>query len=226
MSDTATTNPATPHPAPDAPQGPDAPPAPDAPPERLGVLPWPTALSHATTHDPRSAYVETFWLPILGPSTTLLLRRLAAEFDGEPEGFELDCIAMSRELGLGTKFTRRSPFVRTLDRCVRFNLAKLDGELLHVRTRLLSLSDHQTRRLSNRLQQLHSAWTLDPSTDGEHRRVELVRATHLARTLLALGESANTAERQLHQWQFHPSISWHAVQWAQTDHGDGPSATD
>jgi hypothetical protein len=45
----------------------------------------------------------------------------------------------------------------------------------------------------------------------------MVRATHLARTLLALGEPTHEAERQLHQWHFHPSIAWHAVQWALTD---------
>jgi len=190
------------------------------PPERLGVLPWVGTPRSATTHDPRSAYVETFWLPILGPSTTLLLRRLAADFDHSPEGFELDCITVSRELGLGNKLSRRSPFFRTIDRCVRFNLAKIEGEVLYARLRLLPLSSHQVGRLSDRLQQLHHSWTLDPASDGEQRRTELVRATHLARTLLALGESPTSAERQLHQWHFHPSISWHAVQWAQTDHAD------
>lgn len=188
--------------------------------DRLGVLPWTDDVGSPTTHDPRSAYVETFWLPILGPSTTLLVRRMAAEFEHSPEGFEMDCIATSRELGLGTKMTRRSPFVRTIDRCVKFNLAQLTGGVLYVRQRMLPLSYHQIGRLSNRLQQLHQAWTIDPRTDGEQRRTELVRATHLARTLLSLGESATTAEEQLHRWHFHPSISWHAVQWAQTDHSE------
>lgn len=191
--------------------------------ERLGVLPWLPEMPEtrvAASHDPRSAYVETFWLPILGPSTTLLLRRLASEFEQHPDGFEMDCLATSRELGLGVKLTRRSPFARTIERCITFNLAKRCGDVLYVRQRLLPLSRRQISRLSNRLQELHSAWTIDPHTDGELRRTELVRATHLARTLLSLGESTSDAEQQLHRWHFHPSISWHAVQWAQTDHAD------
>ena len=40
--------------------------------------------------DPRSHYAETFWLPILGPSTLWLLRNIAQRFDAEPEGFSLD----------------------------------------------------------------------------------------------------------------------------------------
>src|SRR5688572_3024262 len=41
-------------------------------------------------HDPRSPYVERFWLGVLGPSTTWLLRCLAYGFDGQPDGFDLD----------------------------------------------------------------------------------------------------------------------------------------
>ena len=185
--------------------------------ERLGVLPWLDPERDDQSHDPRSAYVETFWLPIIGPSTTLLLRRLADEFDAEPQGFEIECSDLSREIGLGHRLDRRSSFSRTLERCAKFNLVRLEGEVLLVRRRIPSLSYRQTSRLSERLQALHASWTLEPADDGAHRRTELVRAAHLARTLLAMGESTHEAEKQLHQWHFHPSIAWHAVQWAQTD---------
>jgi hypothetical protein len=29
---------------------------------------WPDPVIHGVGHDPRSAYVETFWLPVLGPA--------------------------------------------------------------------------------------------------------------------------------------------------------------
>lgn len=183
----------------------------------IGVLPWTDPELDRGGHDPRSAYVETFWLPVLGPSTTLLLRRFADEFDGAPDGFEIDCVSLSREIGLGTKMTKRAPFVRTLERCIKFNMAQLAGSVVHVRRRMPGLSARQVERLSPRLQALHRSWTIDAADDGSERRIELVRAAHLARTLLALGESAHDAERQLHRWHFHPSIAWHAVQWAQTD---------
>src|SRR5690349_17318456 len=58
--------------------------------DSLIVLPWPDPVVDAVGHDPRSPYVEHFWLGILGPSTTWLLRRMAAQFDTQPDGFELD----------------------------------------------------------------------------------------------------------------------------------------
>ena len=155
----------------------------------------------------------------IDPRTPLLLRRLADDFDEAPEGFEIDCVMLSREIGLGTRLTKRSAFVRTIDRCMKFNMAQIHGDILYVRQRLPRLRERQIAKLSDRLQALHASWTLDSLDDGAQRRTELVRATHLARTLLALGGTTHDAERQLHQWHFHPSIAWHAVQWAQTDDG-------
>ena len=184
-------------------------------PARVGVLAWATETD--APHDPRSAYVETFWLPLLGPSTTLLLRRLADGFDASPDGYECDTMALSREIGRGPRLNRKAPFVRTIDRCVKFGMADLSGDVLHVRRRLPMVSPRQLDRLSERLQRLHSEWTLRPEDDGAQRRTELVRAAHLARTLLALGESPATIERQLHRWHFPSGIAWHATQWAMTD---------
>jgi hypothetical protein len=47
-----------------------APTPPESPPTTLTVRPWPDGVIDALGHDPRSAYVEQFWLGILGPSTT------------------------------------------------------------------------------------------------------------------------------------------------------------
>ena len=40
--------------------------------------PWPDDVIDALGFDPRSPYVERFWLGVIGPSTTWLLRRIAA----------------------------------------------------------------------------------------------------------------------------------------------------
>lgn len=181
--------------------------------ERIGVLPWTTdaAPTDAVDHDPRSGYVETFWLPILGPSTTLLIRRLADRFDGNPDGFELDVAAVSVELGLGGRITGRSGIARTIDRCVTFKLAEIRNDILHVRRRLPTLSLRQTRKLSPRLRDLHTGW-LDAAAPNQHAVV--VRASHVARSLLALGESPAAVEHQLQQWNFAPPVTWHAVRRA------------
>jgi|GEM_PF-1116433 len=186
-------------------------------PDRLGVLPWIDPTQDGGGHDARSAYVETFWLPTLGPSTTLLLRRLADEFDAQPQGFEIHCASLSREIGLGPRMDKRGAFARTIERCVKFNMVQVAGDLLYVRRRVPNVSHRQLARLSPRLQTLHADWTIDPEKDGAAQRTELVRAAHLARTLLALGETAHDAEKQLHRWHFAPGIAWHAVQWALAD---------
>ena len=43
----------------------------------ITILAWHDEVGDALGHDPRSDYVERFWLSILGPSTTWLLRSLA-----------------------------------------------------------------------------------------------------------------------------------------------------
>ena len=52
----------------------------------IRVMPWPDPVLDAIGHDPRSWYVETFWLPTLGPTALLLLRHLADRFEHEPQG--------------------------------------------------------------------------------------------------------------------------------------------
>ena len=41
----------------------------------LTIRPWPDDVIDSLGHDPRSHYVETYWLGILGPVTYLFLRK-------------------------------------------------------------------------------------------------------------------------------------------------------
>src|SRR5919202_227934 len=79
----------------------------------LPVRPWPDPVIDVLGHDPRSTYVERFWLGVLGPSTTWLLRRMAAELEASPAGFDLPLEPTARSLGLGHTGGRNSPFVRS-----------------------------------------------------------------------------------------------------------------
>ena len=51
-------------------------------PDPLHVVRWHDPLIDQLGYDPRSRYVEQFWLGVLGPSTTLLIRHLADALDG------------------------------------------------------------------------------------------------------------------------------------------------
>src|SRR5690349_3340775 len=87
------------------------------PADSLTIRPWPDAVIDTVGIDPRSSYVETFWLGVLGPSTTWLLRRLVNGLEASPAGYDLDLTDTARQLGLGDKGGRHSPFVRALTRC-------------------------------------------------------------------------------------------------------------
>lgn len=187
-------------------------------PARLTIRPWVDPVIDRVGHDPRSTYVEQFWLATLGPSTTWLLRRLAAGLEAEPDGFELDLLATAQSLGLGGRGGRNSPFMRALERSRQFSLTRdVGGGHLAVRRKLPPLNRHQVARLPQALQDAHRAWQDDalahPAADEQRRR-----ARRLALSLFELGEDRESAERQLHHWRFHPALSHQAVEWAWDRH--------
>src|SRR3954470_6917583 len=92
----------------------------------LDVRPWPDTVIDRVGYDPRSPYVERFWLGVLGPSSVVLLRRIAGELEANPAGFELPLEETAKALGLGMKGGRNSPFLRTLTRCEQFHLVHVD----------------------------------------------------------------------------------------------------
>jgi hypothetical protein len=184
--------------------------------DAITVRPWPDDVIDALGFDPRSPYVERFWLGILGPSTTWLLRRLATGFDHHPDGFEMALGETARALGLGDRGGRHSPFLRTVNRMIQFELAQVVapglGELA-VRRRLPPLTRRQTIRLSPALQAAHERWQeeqlREPPAEAQRRR-----ARQLALSLLELGEDMEAAERQLLRWRYHPTLAREAAGWA------------
>jgi len=184
----------------------------------LTVRPWSDPVIDALGHDPRSPYVERFWLPILGPSTTWLLRLLAAELDANPSGFQLDIAEAATILGIGSRPGRSSPFMRALTRCCRFDLADaLADDAMAVRRKVPPLNRRQLLRLPPSLQQTHREWQeadlAVPAADQLRRR-----ACGLALSLLELGEDHEEAERQLVRWKFHPVLARESAAWAWDRH--------
>lgn len=125
---------------------------------RLLVTAWPDPVLDALGHDPRSPYVEQFWLSILGPSVLMLMRRLAARLEVDPGGFELHPDQWAAELGLGSQGGHNGPFWRTVDRTCRFGAAERNGELLAVKRRLAPLTSRQAERLPLHLRPVHERW--------------------------------------------------------------------
>jgi hypothetical protein len=138
---------------------------------RLRVEPWHDPVIDEVGYDPRSDYVERFWLPVLGPSTTWLLRHFTIRLEESPAGVELDVEDTARSLGLGERLGPNAPFARTLKRCVDFEMAEWRGpQLLAVRIRLPPLARRHLRRLPESLQVRYEGRWGAPvgSVDGEH----------------------------------------------------------
>ena len=190
---------------------------PPPPPSSLRIEAWPDPVIDEVGYAVASPYVEQFWLGLLGPSSTWLLRRLVARFDTEPDGYELDLALTATALGLGVRSGRHSPFLRSIDRCCRFGAAQqIDGSTLRVRRKLPPLTRSQLARLPIALQEAHAAWT-DPPVRSLAVDELRERARGLALSLLELGEDSEATERQLHRWRLHPAIAHEAVAWA-VDH--------
>lgn len=136
----------------------------------LAVSEWfdPYLAEHG--HPVRSSYVELFWLPILGPTSMVLLRRLVIGFEHAPGGYRIGVQDTARSLGVGLPTSRQSTFLRALHRLVIFRTARFAGDALQVHRRLPSLHAGQVRRLPASLRAAHAtAVTRHPARCGDDR---------------------------------------------------------
>ena len=180
----------------------------------LHVVAWPDPLIDSLGHDPRSNYAELFWLPILGPSTMWLLRRIALELELNPEGLILDLPETARSLGLGARGGKNSPFQRALSRCITFEVAQLQKSgTMAVRRMLPPLSLRHLARLSDSLRQQHVDWQQTNQAAASPQAIRQ-RSRQLAMSLLDLGEDAHGTELQLIRWRFHPALACESTAWA------------
>lgn len=132
--------------------------------KQIRISPWPDATIDSLGYDVRDRdtprghvpYVETFWLPILGPTATWLLRRCNSHLDARNPG-PMPTALLSQCLGLGDGISRASKLADTIARAERFGFAFLSfqGDELRVRTHLPLLPARQTARLPDPLRALH-----------------------------------------------------------------------
>jgi hypothetical protein len=183
--------------------------------DRLRVVAWRDPVIDQLGHDPRSAYVERFWLCVLGPTTLWLLRNIAGSLEINPGGLDLDLQQTARQIGLGGRRGRHGPFPRAIGRLVTFELACFTspGELA-VRQFVPPLARRQLQRLDPASQEQHRLWLLGESrTDPAVTRLRW-RARRLALGLVALGDDYSTVELELLGWHLHPALASDAASWA------------
>ncbi len=187
-------------------------------PATLTIHPWPDPVIDTLGYDPRSRYVETFWLPTLGPTALLLLRHLADRFDRRPGPVELTVADTSQALGLGQRDGVSSPIVRTLTRLSQFDLACDDGAgTVAVRRNVPPVNRRHVKRLPVELQAAHAEWAEASLADAPLATARR-NARRVAFTLLEPGDDADHVERVLHAMGFHPSVAHESARWAYDRH--------
>lgn len=137
-------------------------------------------------HDPRSAYVERYWLGVIGPTATLIMRRFADEFDRNPDGFIIDLAHTASTMGLSYEKGQHSPFGRSLRRCVMFGLAQPTSSGFEVRRMFPNVALRHIKRLPDDVQEAHQDWA--------RRTIHLDRR-ELEQQLVTLGISPRAAAR-------------------------------
>lgn len=158
--------------------------------ERPDVLDWlaareevrvayrPARPTHTLGYGAASVYVETFWLPLVGPTALLALRRLDAWLANAPGEITISVRVLGESLGIGAGTGRRSAVVRTLTRLVNFRLASIDSETYMIHRELPMLSPRQLGRLPACLITAHqqliqgSTCGIDPASMARQSNVQ------------------------------------------------------
>ena len=156
------------------------------------VRPWVDPLVDEAGHHPRSRYVETFWLGVLGPTATWLLRRLVAGLEAEPDGYRLDLGATARSMGLSYAVGRSSPFSKALQRCTMFGVTHQTSDGYAVRRRVPDVAHRHLRRLPDEVRDAHDRWQRG-TVDAD----DLLRAHRLAVAMLESGDPPEEIEHRL-----------------------------
>ena len=179
----------------------------------ITLIPWIDHRNDIFGHDPRSTYVEQFWLGTLGPSTTWFLRHCATLLD-DTGGAAVNLRETASALGIGHEGGTRSAMAKTVARACRFRAARSVGSAtLAVRVRLPQLSHRQVQRLPKSVQRRHEEFVAaNLSHEGVCRQQS--QARRLATCLIECSDNIMEAEEHLALLKFHPAIAAEAVRWA------------
>jgi hypothetical protein len=198
------------------------------------VIPWSDPVHDHQSHSPRSPYVETFWLPVLGPTALWAVRFLAdfaetatadppdAHCDGDchpPHGATIGAHELAVRLGLANSAVTPPSLARTLARLCQFSIATPYASGIAVRTRLPWVPERHISRFPSSLRRQHElerqALT---NTDPDDRK----RARSVALTLLRLGDSDIVVRNRLESWNLSPRTIEEAINWATHRHNQPP----
>ena len=138
----------------------------------FNLVEHPDARVQRVGFDLTDPYVEHCWGPVLGPTSTLLLRRMPLLWAGR-EPATITHNELSKTFGLGCSGGENSKLMRSIGRLVQFRLATwaVPGRSLDVRRQAPGLSPGQVERLPEWSKRLHKR-LLDERVNGLIERDE------------------------------------------------------
>lgn len=161
---------------------------------RVTIRPWVDPVVDQHGHDPRSAYVERFWLGVIGPTATWIMRRFAAGFDTEPDGYTLDLDHTATSMGLSYSKGAASPFGKALRRCMMFGLVQPLSDGFAVRRRIPQVARRHLQRFPEEVRSAHESWVrATVAIDVRDLEAALISAGFTPRTAVCAVEAAAIA---------------------------------
>jgi hypothetical protein len=137
-------------------------------PAALTVIAYPDATVETLGYSPDHPYIEGAIVAVVGPSATLLWKRLARHVvDAAGVPVTVDTIDLLACVGLGPGLAKNSIGARTVARMAAFDMARRagrDGNLLAVRTALAPLNAARASRLPASARRYHDHITASTAT--------------------------------------------------------------
>ena len=123
--------------------------------EVVTFTPWTDPIVDPYGIDPSGHYSRTAWLPILGPTSWLMLGTITQHLAAEPAvTWRLGDLA--RDHGVGRPDRPGFIVLRSLQRLEHFGLLRFEaGDRALIRTHVPPLGERQLRRSASHVRQLH-----------------------------------------------------------------------
>jgi hypothetical protein len=121
------------------------------------VTKWSDRVVETLGYPMDAEYVETFWLPIIGPTATWLARRLA-QIAANDAPTPVPLVPLAAAIGISdAKLGKNDTISKAITRLRVFGIVRFDGDTLEARTHLAGLTYMQAQRLPRHLRALLDA---------------------------------------------------------------------
>ncbi len=158
-------------------------------------------------HDP---YIETFWLPLLGPTATWLMNDLCLRALIQQDSFSLQLNEISLRIGIGSREGSSSPVMKQLSRLCQAHVLYRHGENEYLVPRTIEPPRTEMfYKLKEHKRLHHKLWMtrlLDSPAETQRRRIRA-----LVTRLEMMGFNAPIISTTLLATGLHPSIIGEAI---------------